>query len=131
MYNLQDISAYAVSKTALLSLVKVLSHTCGPHGIRVNSVAPGLVNTDFAVKVCKEQMLFLVLGTLQRSPSFALFFQLTSSQDHMRPILNQTDLKRIAEPEEISGMLLFLCSHEASYITGENFAVAGGGITRL
>jgi len=97
---------YSVSKTALLGMVKALSNDCAPNNIRVNSVAPGIVDTSFASA-------------------------LTSNEYMAKQVLNTLHVKRFGKPEDISGMVSFLCSTDASYITGENITVSGGLPSRL
>lgn len=92
------IGAYSVSKTALLGLCKNMSMELGNEGIRVNLVAPGLIETKFSDALREDD-------------------EWWRSCTHM---------KRLGKPDEISGIVSFLCSPEASYITGENIVVAGG-----
>jgi NAD(P)-dependent dehydrogenase (short-subunit alcohol dehydrogenase family) len=95
------IGAYNASKAALINLTRTLSHELGRSGVRVNAIAPGLVDTDFA-KVLIE-----------------------TPQIHER-IVRGTALKRHAEPDEIAGAAVFLASEAASYVTGSVIVVDGG-----
>jgi len=97
---------YSVSKTALLGLTKVLAQDLGPHNIRVNCVAPGIIETKFS-------------NMLTATPEIA------EKQLEMIP------LRRFGQSEEIAGVVSFLCSNDASYITGENLIAAGGSPSRL
>ena len=98
------LGAYSVSKTALISMCKVLSQEMAPLGIRVNSVCPGVIKTKFAGAILEMEE--------ELSPQFAM--------------------GRFGEPHEISGMVSFLSdSSRASYITGESFSICGGGNFRL
>ena len=96
---------YAATKGALISLTKSLAVELGPHGILVNAVAPWWVETD---------MSRATLARLRRDR--------TLKKGEWSP------LDRVAGPEEIAGPILFLCSHLASYITGEILNVNGGTI---
>lgn len=96
-----SIGAYSISKTALLGLSKNMSMELGVDKIRVNLVAPGVIKTKFS----------------------ELLWQEDSQSDY---ISAQTHLKRLGEPDELGGIVSFLCSPDASYITGENIVVAGG-----
>jgi 3-oxoacyl-[acyl-carrier protein] reductase len=96
---------YAATKGALISLAKSLAVELGPHGILVNAVAPWWVDTD---------MSHATLARLRR--------ERTLKRGEWSP------LDRVAEPGEIAGPILFLCSHLASYITGEILNVNGGTI---
>ncbi|WP_337311725.1 SDR family oxidoreductase [Candidatus Aeolococcus gillhamiae] len=95
------IGAYNASKAALINLTRTLSHELGRSGIRVNAIAPGLVDTEFA-KVLIE-----------------------TPKIHER-IIRGTALKRHAEPDEIAGAAVFLASGAASYVTGSVIVVDGG-----
>jgi dehydrogenase/reductase SDR family protein 4 len=102
----QVLGPYSVSKTALLGLTKVLAQQLGPDNIRVNCIAPGIIKTRFSQA-------------------------LTQSPEIVDKMLEQVPLGRLGEPDEIGGIVSFLCSKDASYITGENFVVAGGQASRL
>lgn len=92
--------SYSASKAAIISQAKVLSRELGIFNIRVNVIAPGLTNTDMMRDNTKEE--------------FIKEFQ------------NITSLKRIAEPEEIANVILFLASDMSSYLTGQTIRVDGG-----
>ncbi|KAM7321557.1 hypothetical protein ACRRTK_019649 [Alexandromys fortis] len=94
------LGVYNVSKTALLGLTKTLAVELAPKNIRVNCLAPGVINTDFG-------------RVLTEDPAF---------EDHLKYVYG---MQRVGQPEDCAGIVSFLCSPEASYITGENIAVAG------
>jgi NAD(P)-dependent dehydrogenase (short-subunit alcohol dehydrogenase family) len=93
--------AYNASKAALITLTRTLARELGPLSIRVNAIAPGLVETKLA-------------RYLVETPEI---------HDH---ILAQTALGRHAHPEEIAGAALFLASDAASFVTGSVLVVDGG-----
>ena len=93
-------SAYVSTKAAINGQCKVLSREVGKYNIRVNSIAPGLTNTDMMKKNTPENVID----------------QITS----------QTSLNRCAEPEEIANVTLFLASDLSSYVTGQVIRVDGG-----
>ncbi len=95
------IGAYNASKAALINLTRTLSHELGGSGIRVNAIAPGLVDTEFAK---------VLIETPKIHDS----------------IVRGTALKRHAEPDEIGGAAVFLASEAASYVTGSVLVVDGG-----
>lgn len=101
--GMSSIGAYSISKTALLGLCKNMSNELGPSGIRVNLVAPGVIKTKFSSLLWNADD--------------------DGESDYYSPL---THLKRLGEPHELGGIISFLCSPEASYITGENIVVAGG-----
>ncbi|MBP7063769.1 SDR family NAD(P)-dependent oxidoreductase [Ferrovibrio sp.] len=97
------IGGYGISKAADFALARNLAVEWGAQNIRVNCVAPGLVKTDFARALWEDE---------------ANLKQRTST----------TPLRRIGEPEEIGGIVAFLASPAASFITGQ-VIVADGGVT--
>lgn len=107
------IGVYGITKTALLGLTKALATELGPSGIRVNAIAPGVVKTEF---------------------SRPLWEGVESNQNPGNPqyqLLQQVPLGRFADAEEIAGPAAFLCSNDASYVTGETLVIAGGMQSRL
>ncbi|XP_018010889.1 dehydrogenase/reductase SDR family member 4-like [Hyalella azteca] len=99
-------SGYIVSKTCLLSMSKMVAQQLASDNVRVNCLLPGLFKTRFG-------------EVLHADNEISKF------------MLPTIPMRRFGEPDEIAGMAAFLASDDASYITGENFAVAGGMQTRL
>lgn len=100
------IGAYSVSKTTLLGLTKAVALQCVSQNIRVNCLCPGIIQTKFS-------------ESLWSNPS-------------SKEILDvHIPMKRIGTPEECAGAVAFLCSDDASYITGEAITVAGGYFSHL
>jgi len=95
-------SAYSSSKASILSISKVLSRELGPNQIRVNCIAPGLTDTDMMRKNTPDKLI--------------------------KELETKIPLKRIASPEEIANVALFLASEMSSYITGQTIRVDGGMI---
>ena len=94
---------YAASKGALLSLTKSLSSELAPQGILCNCVAPGWVRTEMSA------------GTL-------------SDPVASKRALSFIPMGRAAEPEEIAGPVVFLCTKLAGFVSGEVFNVNGGAV---
>ena len=90
---------YAASKGGLLALTKSLAKEVGRRNITVNSIAPGLIETDMTSHLSET----VKQGYMDRIP-----------------------LKKLGKPKDIGQMILFLCSDEASYITGQTFYIDGG-----
>ncbi len=90
---------YACTKHALIGLTKSLAMELAPSGIRVNCVAPGVINTDMVQ----------VLG-----------------QETLRDLAAQTPLGRLGTPEDIAAAMAFLASDEAGFITGQVLTADGG-----
>ncbi len=95
------IGAYNISKAADMQLARNLALEFGPDNVRVNTIAPGLVQTDFA-------------KALWENPSI-----LKSYTEH-------SCLKRIGQPDEIAGMAVFLSSKAGAFTTGQTFVIDGG-----
>lgn len=92
-------AAYAASKAGLLGLTKSLAKELGSRNVRVNAVAPGLIETAMTEKM----------------PDAAREY-----------LLKQTALGRAGQPEDVSGVVRFLCSDAAAYVTGQTLVVDGG-----
>ncbi len=97
-----DIGTYGISKAAVIAMARNLAVTWGEHGIRVNTIAPGLVRTDFA-------------RALWENPE-----RLAKVEEHY-------PMRRIGEPDDIAGTAVFLASDAGRYITGQTIVVDGGG----
>lgn len=93
--------AYGSSKAALIYASKSVSHEVGQYGIRVNAIAPGLVETD--------------MGSYK-------------PQEEIDKILDRSSLHRKADPHEIANCALFLASDQSSFITGQVLIADGGRI---
>ena len=94
------VAAYAATKGAVNTLVKHFAAALGPRGIRVNAVAPGVVDTEMS--------------------SFA------HTDTGRQLTMSMQALKRVATPDDISGVFAFLASDAARWITGHTIAVDGG-----
>ena len=88
---------YAASKAGVLAMTKTLAMELGKRNIRVNAVAPGLIETDMVETI-----------------------------PHLPQIIERIPLGRMGKPEEVAGIVAFLCSPEAAYITGATISVNGG-----
>lgn len=91
--------AYASSKAALISATLTLSRELGPKNIRVNAIAPGVIDTNMTKNLPEEVF---------------------------RRQMNRSSLKRTGSPEEVANVILFLASNSSRYITGQILRVDGG-----
>ena len=95
------IGAYSVSKAADFQLARNLAVEFGPHNVRVNCIAPGLIKTDFARA-------------------------LWENAESLRRRIEVTPLRRIGVPEDIAGAAVFLASNASVYMTGQSIVIDGG-----
>ena len=91
---------YSSSKAALIAASKTLARELGPKGVRVNSVSPGLIDSEMVDSTIDHQQ----LNTLK-----ARLF-----------------LERLGSAEEVAKVIQFLASNDSSYITGQNILIDGG-----
>jgi 3-oxoacyl-[acyl-carrier protein] reductase len=91
--------AYCAAKAGVLGLTKTLARECGKDGVTVNTVVPGLIRTPPMIKLPDK---------------------------YKEPIIAETLLGRMGEPEEIARVVAFLASDDASFITGSEIKVSGG-----
>jgi 3-oxoacyl-[acyl-carrier protein] reductase len=98
-------TAYGISKLALRGLTVALARELAAQGTRVNAIAPGLIHTDTIVADLGDTAADTFIDQAQV-------------------------LKRPVQPADLVGAALFLCSQDASFITGETLVVSGGYATR-
>jgi glucose 1-dehydrogenase len=94
-------STYAASKGAMRMLMRNLAVELGPHAITVNNVAPGAIITPINAK-------------------------LLADKPELNALLNNIPLGRLGKPEEVAGLVAFLASEDAAYITGSTYVLDGG-----
>ena len=92
---------YSFTKAGLIMITRSWAQEFGPHGIRVNALAPGLIQTDFSEYFWKDDA---------RRKSFEA----------------QQPIRRLGQPEDVAGLALHLASDESAFITGQVFVIDGG-----
>jgi 3-oxoacyl-[acyl-carrier protein] reductase len=100
-FGLEVVPAYGAAKAGLVQLVKTLSITWAKDNIRVNAVAAGVTESRMTAQMLKIPAM-------------------------MTPVLARTPLKRVGQPQDVAGAVLFLTSAAAGYITGQTLLVDGG-----
>ncbi|MBX9816049.1 MAG: short-chain dehydrogenase [Proteobacteria bacterium SG_bin5] len=95
------IGAYCISKAADMQLARNLAHEFGPDNVRVNCIAPGLIKTDFAKALWEDPV-------------------------RIEAANKSVPLRRIGEPHEIAGAVVFLASQASSFMTGQTIVLDGG-----
>jgi NAD(P)-dependent dehydrogenase (short-subunit alcohol dehydrogenase family) len=96
------LGAYSVSKAALFGLTKALAKELGPGGVRVNALAPGLIETRFAAALFRDRNAY-------------------------EKIVGAVPLGRHGQPDDVVGAAVFLASEASAYLTGQVLVVDGGG----
>ena len=91
---------YSVAKGGVITFTRVMAKELPPHGITVNAICPGYINTEMVQAVPKDVL-----------------------EKNILPLI---PIGRLGEPEDVAGAVRFLCSDEASFITGEVLLVDGG-----
>ena len=98
-----SIPAYCASKGGVMQLTKSASLALAQHGVRVNAVGPGSIDTE-------------MMDGVNADPGA------------MKMVMSRTPMLRVGTPQEVANVVAFLCSDKASYITGETIYVDGGRI---
>lgn len=96
---------YSMTKAALIMMTRTWAIEFGRHNIRVNAIAPGLIQTDFSEYFWKNE-------------------------DYRKRLEQTQPIGRVGQPEEIGGIALYLASDESSFVTGQTFVVDGGATAR-
>lgn len=102
-HGLKDRSAYVASKMGLIGLTRESARELAAHNIRVNAVCPGVIETEMTA-------------------------ELRQNQARVARWLEDIPQNRLGQPGDIAGLVMFLCSTEASYITGQAINVDGGKV---
>jgi NAD(P)-dependent dehydrogenase (short-subunit alcohol dehydrogenase family) len=98
--GLPTVVAYTASKGGLLQLTKLLAVEWAPHNIQVNGIAPGFIRTELTAPV--------------------------RADSRNEWVLNRTPAYRWGEPEELTGLAIFLASDASNFVTGQMIFVDGG-----
>ncbi len=94
---------YGASKAAVVAMTSGLARELGPHGVRVNAISPGVIETDMVRKFMTPQL--------------------------REKVLTRFPLARLASMDDVARMAVFLASNEAAFVTGQTIAVDGGFLT--
>jgi 3-oxoacyl-[acyl-carrier protein] reductase len=97
---------YSAAKSGLQGMTKTLAIELGPFNVNVNCVAPGFIETDM---------------TRQTAERIGVPFEQFADA-----VAKEVPLRRVGRPEDVAGTIAFLCSEDASYVSGQVVYVAGG-----
>jgi 3-oxoacyl-[acyl-carrier protein] reductase len=92
---------YASAKAGVIAFTRCCAEAFAPHNVRINCVAPGLIDTEMAQVLPPEAI---------------------------QSVVDQTPLGRLGKPDEIAAVIRFLLSEESSFMTGDTVAASGGRI---
>lgn len=95
------LGAYSVAKAGLIQMARSLAQECGPDGVTVNAIAPGLIPTDFSRGIWEDPAL-------------------------KQRMVEATMLRRAGTPDEVGGVCAFLASEAGAYVTGQTIVIDGG-----
>ncbi|AET66551.1 dehydrogenase of unknown specificity, short-chain alcohol dehydrogenase like protein [Desulfosporosinus orientis DSM 765] len=98
----KGLGLYCISKAGIIMLTKAMAKELGEFNIRVNAIAPGVIQTSFSQALWTNEVL-------------------------MKEEMKNTPLKRIAQPEEVGRTALYLASNASAYVTGQTIIMDGGG----
>lgn len=96
---------YSATKAALIMMTRSWATEFGRHNVRVNAIAPGLIETDFSEFFWKNE-------------------------EHVKRLKNTQPIPRVGNPEEVGGIALYLASEDSSFVTGQTFVIDGGATAR-
>jgi len=102
LFGLPQVVAYSAAKSAYVGMVRAMATELSPHGVRVNAIAPGWIETDMSRKA------------MQGDP------------DREKRILSRTPMNRFGDPSDIGMAAVYLCSPAAKFVTGVVLPVDGG-----
>lgn len=101
---------YGASKAAVISMTRSAALSLGPSGIRVNAIAPGVIDTPLTQSIAQQR------SEIRGVPP----------EETLRPILASLPLRRMGTPEDIANLAVFLASDDASFVTGQTYIADGG-----
>ena len=101
---------YGASKAAVISMTRSAALSLGPSGIRVNAIAPGVIDTPLTQSIAK--MRSEIRGV--------------TPEETLRPVVASLPLKRMGTADEVAQVALFLASDDSSFVTGQTYLVDGG-----
>ncbi|WP_049925236.1 SDR family NAD(P)-dependent oxidoreductase [Halopiger goleimassiliensis] len=126
LVGMPGLSSYSASKHGVVGLTKSVALEYADAGIRVNAIAPGPTKTNIQSSMLGDSGGASVLDPIRRVVSAIRFLLRQWRADFDTSAMRDVPMDRIADPEEMAGVVAFLCSSDASYVTGHTIPVDGG-----
>lgn len=105
---------YGASKAAIVSMTRSAALSLGPKGVRVNAIAPGVIDTPMTQANAER-----------RSKIRGI-----TKEEALQPLIDAAAVRRMGSPEEVASLVVFLASGESSFISGQTIDVCGGQLMR-
>ncbi len=127
LVGMGGLSSYSASKHGVVGLTKSVALEYAGRGVRVNAIAPGPTKTNIQSGMLGETgESSSILDRIRSAVRLIRMMIRTSRADFDTSAMRDVPMGRIADPEEMAGAVAFLCSTDASYITGATIPVDGG-----
>jgi NAD(P)-dependent dehydrogenase (short-subunit alcohol dehydrogenase family) len=126
LVGMGGLSSYSASKHGVVGLTKSVALEYASRDIRVNAIAPGPTKTNIQSSIFGGSEGPAIADRIQRGIKMSRIIYRTFRSEFDTSTMRDVPMDRIADPEEMAGPAVFLCSADASYITGQVLAVDGG-----
>jgi NAD(P)-dependent dehydrogenase (short-subunit alcohol dehydrogenase family) len=126
LVGMGGLSSYSASKHGVVGLTKSVALEYASRDIRVNAIAPGPTKTNIQSSIFGGSEGPAIADRIQRGIKMSRIIYRTFRSEFDTSTMRDVPMDRIADPEELAGPAVFLCSADASYITGQILAVDGG-----
>jgi NAD(P)-dependent dehydrogenase (short-subunit alcohol dehydrogenase family) len=126
LVGMGGLSSYSASKHGVVGLTKSVALEYAERDIRVNAIAPGPTKTNIQSGIVGDAGGSSILGRVRSVVGTVRMILRTLRADFDTSAMRDVPMGRIADPEEMAGTVAFLCSTDASYVTGTTIPVDGG-----
>jgi NAD(P)-dependent dehydrogenase (short-subunit alcohol dehydrogenase family) len=126
LVGMGGLSSYSASKHGVVGLTKSVALEYAERGVRVNAVAPGPTRTNIQSGIVGGAGDSSLLSRVQTAIELLKTAVRTLRAEYDTSAMRDVPMDRIADPEEVAGPVAFLCSADASFVTGHTLPVDGG-----